>query len=141
MGARLIAAAVMMALALAGPLQPLAAAQQSGPPPSVPARPEVSAAPEDDFEEDVEPPLDFYDVGAVAMTVVGFPLKAVVCGFGGIVGAALFVVTFGSAARASAAVVREGCAQNWVVTGRDLRPEDPPSRAIEWDMQEAAGRQ
>lgn len=140
MGARLIAAAVMMALALAGPLQPLAAAQQSGPP-SVPARPEVSAAPDDEFEEDVEPSLDFYSLGAVVMTVVGLPFKAAVCGLGGVLGATLFVVTFGSAARASAAVVREGCAQNWIVTGRDLRPEEPPSGAVDWEMQEAAGRQ
>ncbi len=138
MGARLIAAAVVVALALAGPLPPLAAAQESGPPPSIPARPEVSASP-DDEPEGVEEPFDFYDVGAVAMTVVGFPLKAVVCGVGGVVGAALFLITFGSADRASAAVVREGCGQNWVVTGRDIRPEEPPSRAMEWDMQEPDG--
>jgi hypothetical protein len=133
-----MAAAVLAALVLAGPLQPLAAAQRSSPP-SAPARPELAAAPDEEFEEDIEPPVDFYDLGAVFMTIVGFPLKAVVCGVGGVVGATLFLITFGSAERASAAVVREGCAQNWIVSGRDLRPLDPPSRAIEWDMQEADG--
>lgn len=141
MGARLIAAAVVAALVLAGPLQPLAAAQESGPPLNVPARSEVSASPADDEWEDVdvEEPFDAYDVGAAVMTVVGLPLKAVVCGIGGVVGATLFLITFGSADRASAAVVREGCGQNWIVTGRDIRPEQPPSREIEWDMQESDG--
>jgi hypothetical protein len=60
------------------------------------------------------------------MTVAGAPLKGVVCVVGGAVGVTLFLVTFGSADRASAAVVREGCAQRWIVRGSDIRPEPSP---------------
>ena len=70
------------------------------------------------------------------MTVIGIPLKAVVCGLGGVAGFTLFVVTFGSADWASAAVVREGCDQRWIVRGDDIRPDPPASRVVEWDRQD-----
>lgn len=84
---------------------------------------------------------DAYDVGAAIMTVVGAPLKGTVCFIGGVAGGTLFLVTFGSADRAAAAVVREGCDQRWVVRGDDIRP-DPyhPSRVLFLDPDPQAGQ-
>lgn len=129
MGLRVMAACVVAALALAGPFQPLAVAQQQ--------------SQTDPFKETVTPTRpprprgpDAYDVGAGVMTVVGMPLKGAVCFMGGVAGFTLFVLTFGSADRASAAIVREGCDQRWIVRGDHLRPDAPPSRVVEWDMQD-----
>lgn len=117
---RAVAMVVVAGLAVSGPLQPLAEAEQA------PA-PESRRGP------------DAYDVAAGAMTVIGAPLKAVVCGLGGVVGLTLFVLTFGSADRAAAAVVREGCEQRWVVRGEDIRPEPPASSIVESDRQAWSG--
>jgi hypothetical protein len=113
MSARLIAACVMVAMILAGPLQPLALAQEAG-------------------------KSDVYDAGAMAITVIGMPLKAVICAAGGVAGLGLLLVTFGSAHRASTHVVEEGCGQKWIVTGDDIRPDPPGTRAFEWENRNAA---
>jgi hypothetical protein len=112
MSARLIAGCVMVTMILAGPLQPLALAQEAG-------------------------KSDAYDAGAVAITAIGMPLKAITCGLGAVVGFTLLVVTFGSAHRATANVVAEGCAQKWIVTGDDIRPDPPTTRAFEWENRNA----
>lgn len=124
---RVMAACMVVALALIGSFQPLALAQTQT----------------DPFKETVPPArppgprgADAYDVGAGFMTVIGMPLKGIVCGLGGVAGFTLFVATFGSADRASAAIVREGCDQRWIVRGDDIRPDPPASRVVEWDRQD-----
>ena len=129
MGLRLIAVGVVAALALTGLFQPLALAQQQSQ--SDPFRQSVTPA---------RPPgprgPDAYDVGAGVMTVIGMPLKGIVCFLGGVTGLTLYIATFGSADRASAAIVREGCVQRWIVRGDDIRPDPPASRVVEWDRQD-----
>ncbi len=66
---------------------------------------------------------DAYDVGAAVVTVLKAPFNVALCGLGGAVALGVFVVTFGSAYRASARVIEEGCRGPWLVTGNDLRPE------------------
>ena len=128
MSARLIAVWVVVALSLAGPLQPLALAQQAGQPAETgqdPALP-MQASSGDNY---------LYDVGAVAITVIGMPLKGLLCAVSGGFALALLLVTFGSAHRATAGVMEEGCAQKWIVRGDDIRPDLPGSRAFEWEAQ------
>jgi hypothetical protein len=69
---------------------------------------------------------DIYDVGAGVVTVAKAPFNAALCGLGAALGTLLFVITFGSAYRASTRAIEEGCAQPWIVRGEDLRPEGPP---------------
>ena len=124
MSFRRVAACLALALWVAVPLQPMpAGAQQKQKQKSTVAK----------------HPTDGYDVGAAIMTVVGAPLKGVVCVAGSVVGGALFLVTFGSADRASAAVVREGCDQRWLVRGEHLRPDVQPVRVLELDPGPQAG--
>lgn len=128
MSARLLVVWVVVALSLVGPLQPLALAQQMG------SAPEAGQAPAKS-EPPAERKTDIYDAGAVAITAIGMPLKAGICALGGALGLALLVVTFGSAHRASAGVVQEGCGQKWIVRGSDIRPDPPGSQAFEWESE------
>ncbi|HSF06908.1 MAG TPA: hypothetical protein VLG10_14070 [Methylomirabilota bacterium] len=115
MSVRLVAACVAVALWVTVPLQPmLAAAQQKK-------------------SNVAKQPTDGYDVGAAIMTVVGAPLKGAVCLIGGAAGTALFLTTFGYADRQSAAVIREGCDQRWLVRGEHLRPDPGPDRVLHLD--------
>ena len=128
MSARLLAVWVVVALSLVGPVQPLAVAQQMG------------STPESGQDQPMSQPppargTDAYDAAAAAMTAIGMPLKAGVCALGAAVGLALFVATLGSAHRASAGVVEEGCLQKWIIHGSDIRPDPPGSRAFEWESQ------
>jgi hypothetical protein len=128
MHARRIAVWLLVALVLAGPLQALAQAQQTGQPADTgqdPARTEQTTVHR----------TDAYDVGAGAITAIGMPLKGAVCALSGVVGFALLVLTFGSAHRATAAVVEEGCGQKWIVRGDDIRPDQYSNRAYEWESQ------
>ena len=119
---------LLVALVLAGPLQPLVLAQQAEQPADTgqdPARAEQTSVRRSDA----------YDVGAGAITAIGMPLKGAVCALSGVVGFALLLVTLGSAHRATAAVVEEGCGQKWIVRGDDIRPDQYSSRAYEWESQ------
>ena len=73
-----------------------------------------------------EPPpvhgRDIYDVGAGVVTVAKVPFNVALCALGGGLGTALFLMTLGSAYKASTRVIEEGCAQRWIVSGDDLRP-------------------
>jgi len=207
MGARLIAVSIVLVLALTGPLQPLAAAQQAVQPPAesqqpaaepaadtpapaahtrqeasqAPAAPQAdSPAPAAQVPADTpvpaahhaqqqpaevvavqaqpstqpapaQPPLvrqrshdqgtDVYDVGAVAINVIALPLKATTCVVGGAVGLVLLAMTFGSAHKATAGVVREGCGQKWIVRGDDIRPaRGAEQRLRDWDDYDGASR-
>ena len=116
MSVRLVAVVMVVALVAGGPLAQLAAAQQ----PAQTDEPPAAAVSEGRI---VRRGADAYDVGAVAMTLAGAPLKLVVCALSGVLGVTLFFITFGTADRATAAVVREGCGQKWIVRGDDIRPD------------------
>lgn len=215
MGARLVAVWVVVALAVAGPLQPLAVAQQAGqaqpemqtppetqtqpaPPTETPAQPatqdqpatqsppETQAqpvppappamppepqpvtqppvpAPQPEAQTPPPPPPAprvhtpppppapaqarqrvalrsevrrtrggfVYDAGAAVITVIGLPFKAGICALSVPLGLTLLVITFGSADRASVAIIREGCGQRWIVRGDDIRPEGSQSRVVD----------
>jgi hypothetical protein len=113
MGVRLIAVVVVAALVAGGPLAPLAAAEQ---------RPRMSEDDERVVKRAFRLGPDMYDLVGVLMTIGGAPPKAAVC----VLGTTLLFVTLGGADRASAAVMREGCAQNWLVSGKDIRPDPTP---------------
>ena len=69
---------------------------------------------------------DIYDVGATVATVARAPFNAALCGLAGVTGTVLFVLTFGSAYRATTRVLEEGCAHRWIIRGDDLRPRGGP---------------
>jgi hypothetical protein len=119
---RRVIACALVAVILFGPLSQALAQQpasQLAPPPGVVVE---MVTPE-------PPPArgrDIYDVGAGVVTVAKAPFNVALCGLGGIVATSLFVLTFGSAYKASTRVIVEGCAQMWIVTGDDLRPRGGP---------------
>lgn len=117
MSLRLLAACLIAAIVLAGPLQPLVGAQPSDP---VAGPDGARRAP------------DAYDVAAGVVTVARAPFNAALCVLGTGVAAALFVVTFGSAYKASTRVVEEGCRGPWVVRGDDLRPDTTRRDPAPW---------
>lgn len=125
-----VVSALLGAMLLAGPLAPIAGAQQPTQPtqPTQPAQPAQPPAP-DLFQETLRAEREgdrkqgVYDAGAVAVNVFLVPGRAVTCVLGGAVGIAVLAVTLGSGYRAASAVVHEGCGGKWVVTGDDLRPD------------------
>jgi hypothetical protein len=147
---RAVAVSVVLALALGGPLAPFATAQQPLPPvapppavapapPAAPVRPAQPGAPPQMFQEEVKPMAaeergtDIFDVAAGTATVLGFPLKAAICGLGLAFGFITLAGTFGSRPDASSAIISEGCGGKapWVVRGSDLRPKGG-YKAAEW---------
>lgn len=145
---RAVAVSVMLSLAWAGPLAPLAAAQQ--PPAGVdvaqtttPAGPSPSTPPAGStamFQEQVRPVpeprgTDAYDVGAVAATALGLPFKGFVCGLGIGFSAVVFAGTFGARPDASAGIINEACGgkARWIVRGSDLRPRPSAAKAFDWE--------
>ena len=94
---------------------------QAPPPPPAPAIVEVMPA---------EPPVtrnaDVYDVGAGVVTVARMPFNIALCGLGAAVGTALFLITLGTAYKATTRTIEEGCAQRWIIRGDDLRPRGAP---------------
>lgn len=130
-GFRVVAVAMMVTLLLAGPLAPLAAAQQPAPP----AQPDVfketmkSAPPPS--EGDVQLNETFYDVAAGAATAVLVPGRVITCVAGAGLGSVLLLLTFGTAYKAFGSLLTEGCDGKWIVSGRDLMPEPPVVRSGE----------
>lgn len=104
-----------------------------------PEAPAVAAGPESSSHSHRS---DAYDVAGGVVTVLKAPFNAVLCGLGGVVGVALFVVTFGSGYRAAARAVEEGCSGPWIVTGDDLRPDRgrPAARLSDLHPAELEGR-
>ena len=137
---RAVAVFVVLSLAWAGPLAPLAAAQQ--PAAAAPVA-QPTAAPQM-FQEDVKPTpaapseMDMYDVGAGFATAFGLPVKAVICLMGFAFGSATFAGTFGSRPDAAAAIINEGCGSraHWIVRGSDLRPK-PSTKSFELEQSRA----
>jgi hypothetical protein len=138
---RAVAVSVMLTLAWAGPLAPFAAAQQPATPPAqvAPQLPQTGQ-PAEMFQEQLKPRperrgVDAYDVGAVAVTVIGLPFKTAMCAFGTALGVIVFAGTFASRPDASTRIVEEGCGGKapWIVRGSDLRPRPAPSKAFDWE--------
>jgi len=110
--------ALLAVLLLAGPLTPLAGAQQPTQPPGPDLFQETLKA-----EREGERSRGAYDAGAVAVNVFLVPGRAITCVLGSVVGLVALAATLGTAYRAASAAVHEGCGGKWVVTGDDLRPD------------------
>ena len=112
-----VVSALLGALLLAGPLAPMAGAQQ----PTQPA-PDLF---QESFkaQEEAERSQGAYAAGAVAVNVFLVPGRAITCVVGGAVGVAALLATFGTGYRFASAAVHEGCGGKWLVTGDDLRPD------------------
>jgi hypothetical protein len=137
---------LILTVLVGGPLAPFARAQQpetpatpapvapapAGPAPAAPA-PELLQesikVSQSDMTQTVTPDRysPAYDVGAVLADVFYIPGKAVLCAIGFSVGITLLAITVGNGYRAATAIGREGCGGKWVLTGKDLRPAEPPS--------------
>ena len=113
-----VVSAVLATLLLAGPLVPIAGAQQPAQPPAPDLFQETLKA-----QRDEERTKGAYDAGAVAVNVFLVPGRAITCVLGGVVGLVVLGGTLGSGYRAASAAVHEGCGGKWVVTGDDLRPD------------------
>jgi hypothetical protein len=113
-----VVSTLLAALLLAGPLVPIAGAQQPAQPPAPDLFQETLKAQRDD-----ERTKGAYDAGAVAVNVFLVPGRAITCVLGGAVGLVALAVTLGTGYRAASAAVHEGCGGKWVVTGDDLRPD------------------
>ena len=121
---RRVLAGVLVALVFLGALPPSTLAQQPAPPAVPASQPAVI---------EVMPPeqpaaqrADIYEVGAGVVTAARMPFNVALCGLGLVTGTALFVLTLGTAYRATTRVFEEGCAQRWIVRGDDLRPRGAP---------------
>jgi hypothetical protein len=117
-----VGSALLAALLLAGPLTPLAGAQQPATPPATPDLFQETLK----AEQESERSRGLYDAGAVAVNIFRVPGRAITCFLGGVVGLAALVATFGNAHRAASDAVHEGCGGKWMVTGDDLRPGARP---------------
>ncbi len=113
-----VVSALLAAMLLAGPLTPLAGAQQPTQPPGPDLFQETLKA-----ERESERSRGAYDAGAVAVNVFLVPGRAITCVLGGVVGIVALAATLGTGYRAASAAVHEGCGGKWVVTGDDLRPD------------------
>jgi hypothetical protein len=123
---------VLAVLLLAGPLAPIAGAQQPAQPPApaeqAPA-PAVQPPAPDLFQEtlkaqrEAEKSQGAYNAGAVAVNVFLVPGRAITCVLGGAVGVVFLAATLGTGYRAASAAWHEGCGGKWMVTGDDLRPD------------------
>jgi hypothetical protein len=118
---------MLMAALLAGPLAPMAGAQQPAPP----AQPDL-------FQESLKTQRTgtehrgAYAAGAVVTNIFLVPGRAITCGLGGVVGVAVLAATLGTGYRAASAVWHEGCGGKWVVSGDDLRPDTPTGRHVDY---------
>jgi hypothetical protein len=113
-----VVSAVLAAVLLAGPLAPVAGAQQPAQPPAPDLFQETLKAQRDDERNQRN-----YDAGAIAVNAFLVPGRAITCMLGGVAGLIVLAATFGTAYRAASAAVHEGCGGRWTVTGDDLRPD------------------
>jgi len=113
-----VVSALLAALLLAGPLVPIAGAQQPTPQPAPDLFQESLKA-----QQDAERSRGAYAAGAVAVNVFLVPGRAITCMLGGVAGLVALVATLGTGYRAASSAVHEGCGGKWIVTGDDLRPD------------------
>lgn len=114
-----VVSALLGALLLAGPLAPIAGAQQPTPTQPAPDLFQESIK----AQEEAERSRGAYNAGAVAVNVFLVPGRAITCVLGGAVGVVALAATFGTGYRFASAAVHEGCGGKWLVTGDDLRPD------------------
>jgi hypothetical protein len=121
MDVRGVIACALTTVIVLGPIAPRAHAQQPAPPvpASAPPMVVVEVPPAD---RPMTRGTDIYDVGAGVVTAAKAPFNVILCGLGAVAGTAVFVLTFGSAYKATTRAIEEGCAQRWVIRGDDLRP-------------------
>ena len=119
-GHRRAIACTLVAMVFLGTLPAGALAQAPIPPPAPAA---VEAMPP---EGPMTHGPDIYDVGAGVVTVARAPFNVALCGLGAAPATVLFLLTLGSAYKASTRVIEEGCAQRWFIRGDDLRPRGAP---------------
>lgn len=125
---RAIALLVACSTLSAGPLADLALAQQ----PAQPAKPELmpeTLKPSDQTRRQI----DAYDIGAGVANVVAIPGKVALCGIAGAFAMGIFAVTFGTAYKPAAKIATEGCGGKWILTGDDLRPDEPELKPFDWE--------
>jgi hypothetical protein len=137
---RAVAVSVVLSLAWAGPLAPLATAQQPAAPPVIVVAPSQPGAPPPMYEEQMLPPppqrgVDGYDVGAVAMTAFGFPFKIAICGIGFAAHIIVFAASFAARPDASMGILDEACGSkaHWIIRGEDIRTRPSATKAFEWE--------
>ena len=118
MKSRGVIACLLTVVVVLGPLASRAQAQQQPPPGVV-----VEVIPAD---RPTTHGTDIYDVGAVVVTAIKIPFNVALCALGTAAGTALLLMTLGSAYRATTRSIEEGCAQQWVIHGDDLRPRGAP---------------
>lgn len=118
---RMVAIVMAGALALAGPLAPLAAAQQ----PAQPGQPDLyKEAMKATTAQAAGPDERVYEVAATVTNVFLVPGRAITCMFGGAFGVLVLFATFGTGYKVAAAAAQEGCGGKWTITADDLRPAD-----------------
>lgn len=126
LGRRVVAVSLVVSF-LAGPLAPLASAQQPTPPqPDVFKETMKASEPPVARGDDVRLDETFYDITAGVMTGFLVPGRAITCAAGGGVSILVLLLTFGSAYKAATRVLEEGCGGKWIVRGEDLMPDRPP---------------
>lgn len=121
-----VVSALLAALLLAGPLVPVAGAQQPTQPPAPDLFQEQLKA-----EQEADRSRGAYNAGAVAVNVFLVPGRAITCVLGGTVAVVGLLATLGTGYRFASAAVHEGCGGKWIVTGDDLRPETRSSARME----------
>lgn len=114
MGFKLVSAVLMVALALSGPLAPLAWAQEKTEGQMAPAKKDDGA----------------WEFAAGVTNTIAVPGRAFLCGVGALTGVAVLLITFGSGTEAAAGVWNESCAGKWTVTAADLKPKGEDSQYI-----------
>ena len=108
MGFKLVSAVLMVALALSGPLAPLAWAQEK-------MDAQMAAAKD---KGDVA-----WEVAAGAATAVNVIGKPILCAVGAATGVAVLLMSFGSGYRWAGRVWEEGCSGPWIITAADVKGE------------------
>ncbi len=99
---KLMSVVLMVALALSGPLAPLAWAQEKS---------------EDRGD-------GAWAFGAAVANAAYVPGKVVLCGVGAVSGVVVLLITFGSQYGAAARAWEEGCRGPWTLSAADLKPKE-----------------
>jgi hypothetical protein len=123
---RFLTSIIVVAFALAGPVAPMAHAQQ----PAQPAQPDL-------FQETLkaqrtsDQSQGYYDAMAVGVNAFLIPGRALTCAIGGAAGVLALLASLGTGYKTASFIVTEGCGGKWVVKGDDLRPDAPMSDKLD----------
>ena len=149
---RFLTSLVITSFVLAGPLAPLAGAQQPAesaqvpaapmqsaqaqPAPPVPAQPMPPTQPAQPAQPDLfqetlkaqrtsDRAQGLYTAEAAVTNVFLVPGRAITCAAGAIAGVGILALSFGTGYRAAGNLFNEGCGGKWIVKGDDMRPDTP----------------